>query len=74
MRAETINKTVNEVTFPELLSIDKTAARLSLSSWTIRAMVRDGRLGSCKIGTRVLIPCSEITRLIAEGTRPALEK
>lgn len=68
---KTINTKVSEITSAELLSIDRTAAKLSLSSWTIRAMVRDGRLASCKIGSRVLIPASEIARLIAAGTRPA---
>jgi len=58
---------------PDLLTIDRTAQRLSLSAWTIRGYVRAGKLASVKIGRRVLIPTSEIYRLVGENLRPSVE-
>lgn len=69
----TINA-VSDTTDANLLSIDRAAGRLSLSHWTVRAMVRDGRLASCKVGARVLVPESEIQRIVSESMRPAVEK
>jgi excisionase family DNA binding protein len=56
-----------------LLSVDEAAETLGLSSWTIRAWIGSGRIGSTKLGSRRLIPSSEVTRLITEGTTPASE-
>jgi excisionase family DNA binding protein len=50
-----------------LRSIDVAAERLSVSPWTIRAWAAEGRLKSVKLGSRRLIPESEILRVIAEG-------
>jgi excisionase family DNA binding protein len=43
-----------------------------LSRWTLRRWYMDGKISSIKVGSRVLIPMSEIDRVIAEGTRPRL--
>ena len=43
-----------------------------LSAWFWRRAAYEGRVESCKVGTRLLIPASEIDRLLAEGTRPRL--
>ena len=51
-----------------LLSVDKTAEVLSISPWTVRAWIAKGRLRSTKLGSRRLIPQSEIEKLIANGT------
>jgi excisionase family DNA binding protein len=51
----------------ELVGIEVAAAMLSISPWTIRRWVCDRRITSCKIGTRRLIPATEINRLISEG-------
>lgn len=56
----------------QLLSIDDTASLLSVSTWTVRAWVRSGRLTSVKLGARVLLPASEIQRVINEARRPAV--
>lgn len=52
---------------PELVGIEVAAARMSLSPWTLRRWICDKKIASCKIGTRRLIPVSEIARLIKEG-------
>jgi predicted site-specific integrase-resolvase len=43
------------------------------SRWTVRTWAYTGKIASVKIGGhggRLLIPVSEIERIIAEGTRP----
>jgi excisionase family DNA binding protein len=52
---------------PELISVEAAAARLSLSPWTLRRWVCDRKIASVKLGTRRLIPVSEIARLISDG-------
>ena len=37
-------------------------------------MAYDGRVESTKVGTRLLIPASEVDRVISEGTRPRLSE
>jgi excisionase family DNA binding protein len=44
---------------PQLLTVGQTAARLGLGQSTIHQMIRDGRLGSCKIGNSRRIPITE---------------
>jgi predicted site-specific integrase-resolvase len=41
-----------------------------LSRWTWRRWAYTGRVTSIKLGKRLLIPLSEITRLVEENTRP----
>jgi excisionase family DNA binding protein len=53
-----------------LLSIEAVAELLSVSPWTIRSWIRDGRLGSAKLGTRRLIPQSEVERFVAGSFVP----
>jgi excisionase family DNA binding protein len=55
---------------PELIGIEAAAARLSLSPWTLRRWISDRRITSVRIGTRRLIPVSEISRLISAGLEP----
>lgn len=50
-----------------LVSIKDAAAILAISPWTVRAWVTQGRITSAKLGTRRLIPESEINRLLAEA-------
>jgi excisionase family DNA binding protein len=65
------NKTA--ASLPEqLLSVEDTASLLSISTWTVRAWVRSGRLSSVKLGARVLLPASEIQRVIDGARRPAV--
>lgn len=50
-----------------LVSIKDAAAILAISPWTVRAWVTQGKITSAKLGTRRLIPESEINRLLAES-------
>lgn len=56
----------------ELLSITEAAGRLGLAPITIRQWAGRRRIARIKLGRRTLIPASEVERLIAEGTVPAL--
>jgi len=56
-----------------LLSVEKTAEVLSISPWTVRAWITKGKLGSTKLGSRRLVPQSEIEKLIAKGTIAAVD-
>lgn len=51
----------------KLLSIQAAAELLSISPWTVRAYVRQGKLRAVRIGRRVLLQEEEIQRLITSG-------
>jgi hypothetical protein len=55
---------------PEYLSPQGAEMLSGVSRWTWRFAAYDGRIESCKIGNRLLIPVVEIRRLLREGTRP----
>jgi excisionase family DNA binding protein len=49
----------------------KEAARLlSISPWTVRLYIRNGKLKPVRIGRRVLIEPSELQRLVEAGRKP----
>jgi excisionase family DNA binding protein len=52
-----------------LYPIKDAAGRLGISVWTLRRKVYDGGVVSVKIGTKLLIPESEMDRIVREGTR-----
>jgi len=47
-------------------SVDEAAKLLTLSHWTIRAWIRDGRLRSAKIGNRRVVRETELRRLVVD--------
>ncbi len=55
------------------LSVAEAEAMTGVSRWTWRRWAYDGKVASVKLGKRLLIPATEISRLVSEGTRPALE-
>jgi hypothetical protein len=57
---------------PELLSVQGAETMTGRSRWSWRRDAYEGRITSVKIGARLLIPVSEIRRVIAESTRPRL--
>jgi len=59
------------MTEPRYLTINDTAARLSVSRWTILSWLRSRKLASVKLGHVVRIPEADLERLIASGLRPA---
>lgn len=61
-----------ETVQPRYVSVDQAEIITGVSRWTWRAYAYQGKVESCKLGARLLIPVSEVSRLIAEGTRPRL--
>lgn len=57
---------------PEFASVDRCEVISGVSRWTWRQLAYKGKISSVKIGTRLLIPISEVRRIIAEGTRPRI--
>lgn len=60
---------------PRLLTTQQAATLTGESKWTWRARAYRGVVASVKIGgkqARLLIPESEVFRLIEQGTRPAV--
>jgi excisionase family DNA binding protein len=53
----------------EYLGVAEAEARTSISRWTWRRWAYSGKVSSVKLGKRLLIPASEISRLVAENTR-----
>lgn len=56
-----------------LVGVDKAAEMTGISVWTWRRWCYAGRCASVKLGRRLLIPVSELDRLISAGTRDALQ-
>jgi excisionase family DNA binding protein len=48
----------------KLLSVEETGQMTGLSPWTIRALIRSGKLGRVKIGRRVLVETSAVRAFI----------
>lgn len=55
------------------LSVREAAELLSLSPWTIRKMLRDGRLQPTRIGRLVRVEPDSLETLLAQG-RPGARK
>jgi len=55
-----------------LLPVKDAAKELGISVWWLRRKAYEGEVASVKLGRgrKLLIPRSEIDRLIQEGTRP----
>jgi excisionase family DNA binding protein len=51
----------------KLLSLEDVAEALSISIHMVRKWVAAGRIRSCKLGTRRLVPATEVDRLIQES-------
>lgn len=58
----------------KLYGVQEAQELTGISRWTWRRWAYDGRVASVKLGKRLLIPASEIQRLVAQNTRPALER
>lgn len=60
-------------TLKKLRNLTSASDQTGLSPWTIRRWAYTGKIASHKLGTRLMIPQSEIDRLITESERPRLE-
>jgi len=58
----------------EYLGVDDAETLSGRSRWTWRRDAYAGKVASVKLGRRLLIPMSEIRRVMAEGYRPAVEQ
>jgi len=56
----------------EYLGVIEAETLSGRSKWTWRRDCYEGRVASVKAGRRLLIPLSEIRRVMAEGLRPRL--
>jgi hypothetical protein len=56
----------------ELVSVQGAETMTGRSRWSWRRDAYEGRIASVKLGARLLIPVSELRRVIAENTRPRL--
>lgn len=61
------------VVTPEFWGVDECEIVSGISRWTWRKMAYDGRVSSTKVGRRLLIPASEVRRILDEGARPRVE-
>jgi hypothetical protein len=57
----------------EFLSVTEAETLSGMSRWTWRSYAYKGKIASTKVGKRLLIPLTEVRRVLAEGTRPRLE-
>jgi excisionase family DNA binding protein len=62
--------TTHAMIAPEAIRPQEFARRLGISVWTARQWAYRGKISSCKVGKLLLIPTSEITRLLSENLRP----
>ena len=49
-------------------SVKEVALLLGISEWSVREAIRCGRLGSIRVGTRILIPCQALDRFLGIST------
>lgn len=59
---------------PKSYPIDGAAKALSVSQATIRRMVGRGELRTVRLGKRLVVPASEIDRLLAPKVKPSRSK
>jgi excisionase family DNA binding protein len=50
-----------------LLNINSVARLLSLSPWTIRRLISDGKLTPVRLGRRVLVEPVEVERFVSQS-------
>ena len=50
----------------QLLSVNDTARVLAISPWTVRSILRKGKLSPTRIGRRCLVEMSEVEKFIRD--------
>ena len=65
-------KRVTDVS-PEFMSVDQAEILSDISRWTWRQYAYRGKIESRKVGARLLIPISEIRRILSENIRPRID-
>jgi excisionase family DNA binding protein len=64
------NEPEQRSTLNRLCSIDATAHRLGISTFTVRRKIKSGALKGVRVGRRVLVPESVIMNVIENGCGP----
>jgi excisionase family DNA binding protein len=59
------------VQITQTIPVETVAARLGVSSWTVRSWLRQGRIPSFKIGRRVLVKVTDVEALLEASYRKA---
>jgi hypothetical protein len=59
---------------PELVSVQGAEIMTGRSRWSWRRDAYEGKIASVKLGAKLLIPISEVRRVIAENTRPRIQE
>lgn len=62
-----IDVLIGDVNQERAYSIDTAAELLAVSPWTIRKWITQRKITSAKLGSRRVIPASEIKRIITEA-------
>jgi hypothetical protein len=57
---------------PELVSVQGAEIMTGRSRWSWRRDAYEGKIASVKLGAKLLIPITEVRRVIAENTRPRI--
>ena len=73
--AAAVTPALNRVTdvTPAYMGVTEAEVLSGISRWTWRAYCYKGVIESTKVGQRLLIPVSEITRILSEGRRPRVD-
>ena len=56
----------------ELVSVQGAETMTGRSRWSWRRDAYEGKIASVKLGAKLLIPITEIRRVVAENTRPRI--
>ncbi len=57
----------------EFVSVAEAEALTGVSRWTWRVYAYKGRVSSVKVGKRLLLPVTEVRRILSEGNRPRVD-
>jgi excisionase family DNA binding protein len=58
---------------PLVVDIKQAADLLSLSPWTLRRWIAEGKLKAVRLGRRVMLRSAELERLVEQGLKPKPE-
>lgn len=58
----------------EYVSVQGAETMTGRSRWSWRRDAYEGKIASVKLGAKLLIPIAEIRRVIADNTRPRMER
>ena len=73
MAVQKLNRKMADDVQAEFVSVNQAEVMTGVSRWTWRGFAYHGKIDSCKVGTRLLIPLREIRRVISEGYRPRVD-